>query len=316
MQHVSALELLILFVFLCYSIDADCGCNKIKRDGEADIASKYERYADAAQESCPIRSRLVGGVCEPDADTTFKKILRDHQHTDADNIDDMSLIPGGLISIGTENAVFPDDKESPPRQFNVPNFYLDKFETSNALFQEFVETTGYKTDAESYGDSFIFKGLISDEVQKKYEDFRVMNAVWWYKIEGVDWRHPEGVNSTIDGGFGRRKVLYGITLFCSQTDGIILWCMCLGMMPWRSVIGLENVYPPSPNGKLHAVEEKKTNCFHGATNLCHMTNTGELLKFEFYYKNQVRVFYKSESWPKHLAGLAFVCGGSRPLLRF
>lgn len=204
MLQFKGIGFLILFVFLCESIEADCGCNKLKRDGEASIASKYERYADAAQASCPIGSRMVGGVCEPDADTTFKKILRDHQHTTADNVDDMSLIPGGQMTIGTENAVFVDDKESPPRQFNVQDFYLDKFETSNALFQEFVETTGYKTDAESYGDSFIFKGLITDEVQKKYEDFRVVNAVWWYKIDKVDWRHPEGVNSSIDGGFCRR----------------------------------------------------------------------------------------------------------------
>lgn len=205
MLQIKALEFLILFVFMCYSIDADCGCNKLKRDGDASIASKYERYADNARESCPIGSRMVGGVCEPDADTTFKKILRDHQHTALDNVDDMSLIPGGRISIGTENAVFAEDKESPPRQFTVRDFYLDKFETSNALFQEFVEATGYKTDAESYGDSFIFKGLITDEIQKKYENFRVVNAVWWYKIEKVDWRHPEGVNSTIDGRFVRRK---------------------------------------------------------------------------------------------------------------
>lgn len=103
-------------------------------------------------------------------------------------------------------------------------------------------------------------------MQKKYENFRVVNAVWWYKIENVDWRHPEGVNSTIDGGFGCRKALYEIIFFYSQTDGIIPWCMCLGMMQWRSVIGLENAYLPSPNGKLPAVEGKKTNCFHGATN--------------------------------------------------
>lgn len=116
----------------------------------------------------------------------------------AKDYEKMSLIPGGKYFVGTNNQVFELDKEGPEREVEVKQFYLDKYAVSNADFKEFTDTTGYKTEAEGFGDSFVFKNLLSEEVQEKYIDYRVAQAPWWYKINGTDWRHPEGPESNID----------------------------------------------------------------------------------------------------------------------
>lgn len=113
--------------------------------------------------------------------------------------DSLAIIPGGTVTVGTSRAIFPEDNESPERVVKVNDFYIDKYEVSNEKFAKFVISTGYVTDAEKFGDSFVFKGLITEEVQQKYVDFRVASAPWWYKIDKVDWRHPEGADSNIDG---------------------------------------------------------------------------------------------------------------------
>ncbi|GLV38750.1 uncharacterized protein CBL_05749 [Carabus blaptoides fortunei] len=73
----------------------------------------------------------------------------------------------------------------------------DKYEVSNQKFTEFIIKTGYKTEAEIFGDSFVFEKLVSDEEKEKYKDFRAVSAPWWIKMEGVNWMKPEGPNSDI-----------------------------------------------------------------------------------------------------------------------
>lgn len=113
--------------------------------------------------------------------------------------DSLAIIPGGTVTIGTNSAIFHEDNESPEKTEKIKDFYIDKYEVSNDKFAKFVSATGYVTDAEKFGDSFVFKGLISKEMQEKYVDFRVASATWWYKIDKVDWRHPEGPDSNIHG---------------------------------------------------------------------------------------------------------------------
>lgn len=153
-------------------IHSDCGCSNTNRE---ERAAKYERSEESEVESD-----------KPDS------ILKH-----ASEYDKMSLIPGGKYLIGTNEPVFEDDKEGPEREVELERFYLDKYEVSNSDFQDFVKQTGYVTEAEKFGDSFVFKILISPGVQQEYEDFRVLQAPWWYKVKDVNWKQPEGVGSSI-----------------------------------------------------------------------------------------------------------------------
>ncbi|XP_014601602.1 PREDICTED: sulfatase-modifying factor 1 isoform X1 [Polistes canadensis] len=112
------------------------------------------------------------------------------------NIKNMAKVKGGTFSIGTNNPVFVADGEGPKREVVLDSFYIDQFEVSNKDFSEFVKLTGYKTEAEQFGDSFVFEGLLEENVKKEIKQV-VAQAPWWLHVKGATWQHPEGSQSTI-----------------------------------------------------------------------------------------------------------------------
>lgn len=91
---------------------------------------------------------------------------------------------------------YPADGEGPVRAVSVRPFYIDQFAVSNEQFEAFINATGYKTEAEQFGWSFVFGGLLPDD----FTDTRAVAAApWWRQVEGADWRHPFGAQSSLDG---------------------------------------------------------------------------------------------------------------------
>ncbi|XP_013837365.2 sulfatase-modifying factor 1 isoform X1 [Sus scrofa] len=52
------------------------------------------------------------------------------------------------------------------------------------------------TKAEKFGDSFVFEGILSDQVKSDIQQ-AVAAAPWWLPVKGANWRHPEGPDSTV-----------------------------------------------------------------------------------------------------------------------
>ena len=92
---------------------------------------------------------------------------------------------------------YPDDGEQ-VRRATVAPFRIARCAVSNADFAEFAEATGHVTDAERYGWSFVFAGLLPDELDPTHG---VAGAPWWRQVEGADWRHPEGPQSHVEERF-------------------------------------------------------------------------------------------------------------------
>jgi len=77
--------------------------------------------------------------------------------------ENMVLIPAGVFLMGRENRegwssmtapeMFND--ELPAHEVYVDAFYIDKYEVTNRQFKEFVDGTGYVTDAEREGASAV-----------------------------------------------------------------------------------------------------------------------------------------------------------------
>ena len=108
----------------------------------------------------------------------------------------MVRVPGGALWMGSEDAyAYPADGEGPLREVEVDEFWIDAYAVTNERFRAFVEATGHTTEAEGFGWSFVFAGLLPD-------DFPPTEAVaqtpWWRKVEGADWAHPEGPQSGIE----------------------------------------------------------------------------------------------------------------------
>jgi formylglycine-generating enzyme required for sulfatase activity len=107
----------------------------------------------------------------------------------------MVLLEGGTFLMGSDDPfAYPDDGEGPVRHVEVGPFWIDPCAVSNADFSEFAEKTGYVTEAERFGWSFVFAGLLPDDFPPTRG---VAQAPWWRKVEGADWRHPEGPRSAL-----------------------------------------------------------------------------------------------------------------------
>jgi formylglycine-generating enzyme required for sulfatase activity len=106
----------------------------------------------------------------------------------------MVSLRGGAFVIGSENPwAYADDGET-PREVEISAFMIDTRVVSNAEFSEFVTATGYLTEAERFGWSFVFGGLLPADFPPTRA---VAAAPWWRQVYEADWRHPEGPQSDL-----------------------------------------------------------------------------------------------------------------------
>lgn len=106
------------------------------------------------------------------------------------------LIEAGSFRMGTED---PDrnraDGESPVRSVDVPAFRIDPACVTNAEFAAFVAETGYVTEAEEFGWSFVFGALLERELRRASP--KPPGTPWWRAVDGARWEAPEGPGSTV-----------------------------------------------------------------------------------------------------------------------
>lgn len=124
----------------------------------------------------------------------------------------MVWIEGDTYTRGTpENPDLPfNPEERPVHEVTVSGFYLDIHEVTNAQFREFVEATGYQTQAERgfkkedfpkappealKPGALVFSGPPEGvELWKEGAEWQ-----WWRFVHGADWQHPTGPVSDIKG---------------------------------------------------------------------------------------------------------------------
>uniref|UniRef100_A0AAY4C3K0 Sulfatase-modifying factor enzyme-like domain-containing protein n=1 Tax=Denticeps clupeoides TaxID=299321 RepID=A0AAY4C3K0_9TELE len=156
-----------------------CGCGAANRagagnEGEGDLAGNSEHPADkyskdaneeAAAQEMDLRSKMV-------------------------------LIQSNWFLMGTDEPAIPQDGEGPQRKVWVDSFNMEQHEVTNKQFQQFVTQTGYITEAERFGDSFVFEEMLNKEVKSTISQM-VAAAPWWLPVKGANWKHPEGPGSSI-----------------------------------------------------------------------------------------------------------------------
>ncbi|MFD2044217.1 formylglycine-generating enzyme family protein [Ornithinibacillus salinisoli] len=120
-----------------------------------------------------------------------------HSSNEITTMDNMILVPGGSFLMGTDTEHgFKMDGEGPVREVQVDSFYIDVHTVTNDSFKAFVDDTGYRTEAERFGWSFVFYQLLHTNTAKTVRQ-KVQQTPWWWVVEGADWSHPEGPNSSI-----------------------------------------------------------------------------------------------------------------------
>ena len=104
----------------------------------------------------------------------------------------MVLVPAGEFSMGSnkeeidrllqgrtdvKREVFND--EIPRHRVSLDGFYIDTYEVTNAHFQQFVQATGHRTQAEREGAGYVNKGAT------------------FALVTGATWRAPQGPGSSL-----------------------------------------------------------------------------------------------------------------------
>lgn len=110
----------------------------------------------------------------------------------------MVYLPGGEFMMGTDdNEGFPADGEGPIRKVAVAPYYIDTYSVTNEEFNTFIKDTGYVTESETFGWSFVFNKLIPENLLKKAK--KLPKTSWWYAVEEAYWYQPEGPASNLEG---------------------------------------------------------------------------------------------------------------------
>lgn len=105
----------------------------------------------------------------------------------------MIALEGGNFRMGSEGPEsWPADGEGPVREVSLRPFWLDECAVTNAEFAKFVEATGYRTEVENFGWSFVHHSQIPAAKRKTLAHYRVAGLEWWYRVDGADWRRPLG----------------------------------------------------------------------------------------------------------------------------
>ncbi len=91
---------------------------------------------------------------------------------------------------------YPADGEIPVHGVTVGPFLIAIETVTNARFADFISATGYVTEAERFGWSFVFGGFLPAEFPPTRG---AAPAPWWRQVFGAAWNHPEGSQSDLAG---------------------------------------------------------------------------------------------------------------------
>jgi len=103
-------------------------------------------------------------------------------------------VPAGSFFMGSNDPdANPLDIEGPVREVEVLGFEIASTPVTNLQFAAFTSETGYITEAEKAGWSFVFHLLVPNTA----EVLGISESAWWWQgVKGANWRNPTGGEET------------------------------------------------------------------------------------------------------------------------
>lgn len=155
----------------------------------------------------PIRDRMADSedlhCCSPSRESDSPREVAGTEDSSSSGEDAVDLrrmvkIPEGSFIMGTDSDIgYPEDGEGPAREVSTGSYFIDRHAVTIAEFYRFVKDTGYTTDAEKYGWSFVFQDFLADEDEQQVVG-SVDAAPWWVAVQGACWYQPEGPSSSVE----------------------------------------------------------------------------------------------------------------------
>jgi len=163
--------------------EGGCGCSSLKRDA---ATVEHDGASAAAADPAPVaaaKSASETGAAATDGGRPARLVW----------------IPGGDFVMGhNDKSVSPStffaDGEGPGRRVSVSGVWLGETEVSNAQWAAFAQATGFESESEKYGWSFVFERELTAAANEAASN-AVQAAPWWIKVDGASWRNPDGPGS-------------------------------------------------------------------------------------------------------------------------
>jgi sulfatase modifying factor 1 len=157
--------------------------------------------AERAPQGCETPA-MTGAEAAPDGGyvSPLAPAVTELARVSTGSTDDMVQVPGGSFQMGTDRdeGGFPDDGEGPARAVILAPFWIDRYSVTKRQFSRFVKATGYVTEAERFGWSFVFHNQLHGKLRANAKQ-AVQGIEWWWRVDGCDWAHPEGPGSRLKG---------------------------------------------------------------------------------------------------------------------
>lgn len=107
-------------------------------------------------------------------------------------------VPAGAFTMGDSSGDRnPGDGETPLHRVVLDAFEIDATTVTNDDFARFVDATGFRTEAETWGFSAVFH--LAVEAPEEALMGSAAGTPWWIGVRGADWRHPGGPLSSLEG---------------------------------------------------------------------------------------------------------------------
>jgi formylglycine-generating enzyme required for sulfatase activity len=98
------------------------------------------------------------------------------------------------VTVGTDAPALREDGEGPSRRVTLRPYSIDAHAVTNRRFAAFVSATGYRTEAERYGWSYVFHMFVPPGLAAASPK----GAPWWRQVRGACWSAPEGPGSSVE----------------------------------------------------------------------------------------------------------------------
>ena len=136
--------------------------------------------------------------CTPSRETAPDQHKIEREFAGGSHSIPQAVIPAGTFRMGDSTGDGnPGDGETPVHDVSVSEFQMDVTAVTNVQFAQFVEATGYRTEAEVFGYSAVFHLAVEAPAQDIMG--HASGTPWWLGVRGADWSHPLGRTSSLNG---------------------------------------------------------------------------------------------------------------------
>jgi len=97
--------------------------------------------------------------------------------------------------VGTSEPILHEDEEAPVRPTKIKPFKISPTTVTNGEFSAFIDATGYQTEAERYGWSFVFW---SEVPKSRGRTEAVPRGEWWRKVKHARWDSVNGASPPLN----------------------------------------------------------------------------------------------------------------------